>query len=221
MRRYLRGFVERADDSDTGLIKVVAATEGRKGDGIDLKMANADLARFKANPVIMYGHNYWGRESLPIGRAESVDIDGTRLLEEIRFDANDDFATTVERKLRGGFLNAVSIGFDAHDIDAHGVPARWELFETSVVPLPMDPDALKEDRSGSTLALARMLEQARAGKVLSSKNQTLVEDAIAALSALLESATTKDDEDDDERSARSAPKLAAARRRLTVSGHTL
>lgn len=143
-RTYLRGYVDRAASAEGGPIRFVAVTEGRKADGLDLRMDGADLARFETNPVIGYGHNFYGRESLPIGRSDRTWIDGARLMVDVVFDGQDEFAAAVERKIRDGFLNAVSAGFDVHDVDEAGVPARWELFEVSVVPLPLDPEALAE-----------------------------------------------------------------------------
>lgn len=146
-RVHLRGYVERdADMPDEGPIPFVLATEGRKADGLDLQMAGADLERFLANPLLGYGHNYWGRDSLPIGRVDDPRVDGKALRGALVFDQDDEFAVKVERKIRGGFLNAVSVGFDAYDINEDGVPDRWTLFEVSVVPLPMDPDAVAEGR---------------------------------------------------------------------------
>jgi hypothetical protein len=144
-RVHLRGYVERdADLPAEGPIPFVLATEGRKADGLDLQMAGADLERFLSNPLLGYGHNYWGRDSLPIGRVDEPRVDGKALRGALVFDQDDEFAVKVERKIRGGFLNAVSVGFDAYDIDDDGVPNRWTLFEVSVVPLPMDPDAVAE-----------------------------------------------------------------------------
>lgn len=225
---YTRALIVRDDDSADKPLRAVAANEGRKADGIDLKMDNADLARYQANPVLMYGHNYWGRDGLPIGHAEGVEIAGKQLLMELHFDPGDDFALTVERKLRNRSLNALSIGFEAHDIDDAGVPARWELFETSVVPLPMDAGALVDDATrqlarlldpataNDPASVARLLDAARAGKVLSKKNLQLVTDAHAALAALLAAAS---DEEDEDRStappADSRPRAARAAARLT------
>lgn len=209
---YARGYAVRADsDPPDGAIPFVLATAGRKGDGLDLQMSGVDLARFLANPVLLYGHNSWGREGLPIGRVEDPRVDGDRLLGSLRFDPDDDFATTVERKTRAGFLNAVSVGFDAHDIGRDGVPARWELFEVSVVPLPMDPLAV-QDSDGR--ALARALGGLRAGKVLSAANKTLVQDAIDALTALMDAAADPAPEDDDARGADAAYAHRLARLRL-------
>jgi hypothetical protein len=163
-RHYLRGYVLRADDSQDegsqdkgGPLQIVAVTEGRKRDGLNLELETGDLARFKANPIVGYGHMYWGRDGLPIGRAERTWIDDGRLMMDITFDSGDDFAQAVERKYRGGFMNAFSIGFDAWNIDDSGTPEGWELFEVSAVPLPMDPDAVVEAGRDQQLALARAL----------------------------------------------------------------
>lgn len=142
-RIYSLGTVERKAGRP---MTIVAANEGRQADGIDLRMENADLARYLANPVLGYGHSYWGRDELPIGRATSTTVEGAQLLIVPEFDKDDEFAQVVERKLRSGYLNAVSVGFDAHDVDDLGVPGRWELFEVSVVPLPMDAGALVASR---------------------------------------------------------------------------
>jgi len=146
---FLRGYVQRdADGRAPGEpgdpIWFVATTEGRKADGLDLQMDRLRLDRFEKNPVIGYGHSYWGRDSLPIGRGVDIEVDAPELRIAVQFDQDDPFATRVETKVRGGFLNASSVGFDAWDIDENGVPAAWELFELSVVPIPMDPDAVAD-----------------------------------------------------------------------------
>ena len=216
-RVYLRGYAVRATDDKTkdGPVPFVLATEGRKADGLDLRMDHLDLARYLANPVLGYGHSYWGRDGLPIGRVEDPRVDGERLLGGLVFDREDDFAVKVERKVRAGFLNAVSVGFDPYDIGNDGVPARWELFETSVVPLPMDADAVAETvGDAEDRALVRALGGLRAGKVLSKANKGLVQSAVDALSALLEAAT--EESGDDGRTLGPAAALALRRARLRL-----
>jgi hypothetical protein len=214
------GFALREDESQPGPgdpIPFVLATEGRKADGLDLAMANADLERFAANPVMMWAHEYWGRENgLPLGRVDDVRVDGDKLRGNLVFDQEDDFAVRVEGKYRNRFLNAVSVGFDARDIDDAGVPGAWELYEVSAVPLPMDPNAVADDGR----ALARMLgsfglaDLSRAGKVLSAKNQGLVENAYTALGALLEAARKDEADDTDGDDGRTATPALDARKRL-------
>lgn len=221
-RHYVRGYVQRAADDagDEGKpLTIVAATAGRKADGLNLTMDGAELGRFESNPVLGYGHNYWGRESLPIGRADRTWIDGDRMMMDLEFDQDDDFAVKVERKYRNRYMNAFSIGFDAWDIDDSGTPSGWELFEVSAVPLPMDPDAVVEAGRADQLALARALAAVpagtalsaellgaggRAGAVLSKANKKLVTDALAALQALLDAAGG-DQDDDDARARAGAP----------------
>jgi HK97 family phage prohead protease len=145
------GHVDRTSLQAGSPLRVVMASEGRQGDGIDLRMAGARLERFRGNPILGYGHSYWGRTNLPIGRVapDSVTVDGTQLSGDLQFDPSDEFAQVVERKLRDGYLNAVSIGFEVtkweNEADSYwrgGVATEWELAELSVVPVPMDAAAL-------------------------------------------------------------------------------
>ncbi|MFC8008906.1 HK97 family phage prohead protease [Streptomyces cinereoruber] len=220
-RHYARGYVQRADGDEAGKpLSIIAATEGRKGDGLNLTMAGARLERFESNPVVGYGHSYWGRDGLPIGRADKTWIDGDKLRMDVIFDQDDEFAVKVERKYRARMMNAFSIGFDVWNIGDDGVPEGWELFEVSAVPLPMDPAAIVES-GRSALDLARALDVrhtpdefaqavmsqlaeldavgARAGAVLSKKNKGLVTAARDALQELLDAAGVA--EEDEERTA--------------------
>ena len=145
------GFVDRSVLSDDSPLRVVMASEGRQADKIDLRMSGADLARFRGNPVLGYGHSYWGRTNLPIGRVkpETLLIADRQLSGDLEFDQEDPFAREVERKMRAGYINAVSIGFDVTQWESAedsywrgGVATKWELSELSVVPVPMDASAL-------------------------------------------------------------------------------
>ncbi|WP_327587048.1 HK97 family phage prohead protease [Nonomuraea sp. NBC_00507] len=183
---HLRGYTDLARATGEGPIPFVAANAGVKGDGLDLQMSGVDLTRYQANPVVMYDHEYWGRESLPIGRSENVRVDGEQLRAELTFDLEDDFARTVDRKIRGRFLNAVSIGFGAYNIDEAGVPERWELYEISVVPLPLDPDAIADPDRAGQFALARALGIAGGrGSAGGAVDEHTVRQAIDSLQALL------------------------------------
>ncbi|TQE35466.1 hypothetical protein [Streptomyces ipomoeae] len=237
-RHYMRGYVQRADNDDQGdeagkPLTIVAATEGRKGDGLNLTMKGAELGRFEANPVVGYGHSYWGRDGLPIGRSDKTWIDGDSLKMAIVFDQDDDFARKVERKYRNKIMNAFSIGFDVWNIADDGTPEGWELFEVSAVPLPMDPNAIVESGRSEDLALIvrsltrqpdslldipgalseadiaklRQLTDGRAGAVLSKKNKALVQNAVTALQELLDAAGGADDDMDDEARARHEQRL--------------
>lgn len=145
------GYVERSGLTDDSPLRVVMASEGRQADGIDLRMSGAQLERYRGNPVLGYGHSYHGRENLPIGRVkpDSLRVQGKHISGDLEFDPGDPFAREVERKLRAGYLNAVSIGFEVTewengqgDYYRGGVATGWTLTELSVVPVPMDASAL-------------------------------------------------------------------------------
>ncbi|MGQ0669336.1 MAG: HK97 family phage prohead protease [Actinomycetota bacterium] len=164
---YTRAYLDRTSLREDAPLTFIAANEGDPGDGLDLAMEGADLARFRANPVFMWAHNY---RQPPIGRAIDVRTEDTRLLADVEFDGNDPFAAQVEAKYRGGFLNAVSVGFDARQaVNAEGEPVsigffgpsepvrvtEWELMEISAVPVPMDPAALVDSGRAAMRVLAR------------------------------------------------------------------
>jgi len=164
------GFVDRSVLTDDSPLRVVMASEGRQADGIDLRMSGARLERYRGNPVLGYGHSYWGRTNLPIGRVlpESLAVDGKQIAGDLDFDQGDPFAVEIERKMRAGYLNAVSIGFDVQEWESEndnyyrgGVATGWELTELSVVPVPMDAAALVTSGRGLDLSSPELIAAVR------------------------------------------------------------
>lgn len=139
----MRAFVE-GDPSGDGPIRFVAGTEGMKIDGRDYRMSGMDLGRYEANPVVLWCHN---RVMPPIARG-AAGVEGDKLMIDITFDQGDSFATSVERKYRDGFLNAVSMtalptdGAGNYARVSRGVVEHSELVEVSAVPVPLDAEAL-------------------------------------------------------------------------------
>jgi hypothetical protein len=116
----------------------VAASEGRKIDGVDLVMSGAKLERFKRNPVVFVNHR---ADMLPLGRAVATWVDGAQLRMDVQLDMDDELARTVDGKLHRGFLNAMSIRFQVDRVVA-GRAVEWTLLESSIVGLPVDDLAL-------------------------------------------------------------------------------
>ena len=137
-------------------IKIRAATKNIIRDECILPQA-FQLDRYRKNPVIMWAHDY----SLPpIGKALWVKPDKDGLLKLVEF-AKTSFADDIFYLYADGFLNAWSIGWRSlewvesdseayedilqnYDIQGHPqrIITRADLYETSAVPLPADPDAL-------------------------------------------------------------------------------
>lgn len=167
MNQYMRAFVE-GTPADSGPIRFVAGTEGLKIDGRSFLMSGADLTRYEANPVVLWAHD---GEKPPIGRGVAAVEEG-RLIIDIEFDQDDDFARTVESKYRRGFMNAVSMlplpaGHRSGMRPRSGEIAEWELVEVSAVPIPVDPEAVKVSRSLLRHAGHELIDMAEHGRELS------------------------------------------------------
>lgn len=192
-RLYLHGFAQRAEGANGNEpgrpIRFIVATEGRKADGLNLRMKGANLDRFRSNPVVMPNHDY---SKMPIGRAENISIEDGQLLADTVFDVGSPEGAEADRLYREGFLNAVSVGFDVRDMDAAtGEVTEWEMIEFSAVSVPLDPSAVVE--SGRALAMARAFTGARDGRLLSEDDRETVEQAIEALSELLDDEPADDE----------------------------
>lgn len=143
---------------DARSIDVVASTDAIDSYGETVEQS-WDLARYAANPVVLYAHN--SRE-LPIGTARDVKVEGGVLVASIDFvsaEANPK-AEQVWRLVQEGALRAVSVGFrprtvrgEIRDGRSVTVLADNELHEISVVPIPANPEALARARARALSAV--------------------------------------------------------------------
>lgn len=150
MPHYLRGYCERAADGDAGTaIRFVASTEGIGRDGYIIDSGAWQIDAYRANPAVLWSHDYTGQRP-PIGRASDIWVEDGKLMADIVFDQQDEFARQIEGKYRRGVLNAVSVGWDTQEVapsDNPGVRGRItraELLDISAVSIPGDPNALME-----------------------------------------------------------------------------
>ena len=155
----LRGYTRANSDEPGTPISFVASTSGVKRDGYSIDLAQMSLDNFRLNPVFLWVHDYYGR-NLPIGRVTKIEYRKRDkvLLAQVVFDQDDEFALKVESKYRRGFLNAVSIGWIAHeyDEDTRTITVS-ELLELSGVPVPGDSDALMERQRLAVAAVAHQM----------------------------------------------------------------
>lgn len=145
-------------------IRFVASTAGVKRDGLDLRANGWKIDNFRKSPVFLWAHD---KTSLPIGRVDATV--GNKLLADVVFDQEDEFARKVESKYRRGFLSAVSVGWDFIDADGQRMDvyrlrpdevtkvAFYDLTELSGIPVPADPDALMESTRAGLRSLGREL----------------------------------------------------------------
>lgn len=131
-------------------IRAIAASGRADRTGDIIELDGIGLTNFQANPVILFGHDH---SSLPIGRATKVEHTNGKLMIDIQFATKDEygFADTVYQLIKGGYLNALSIGaqvleaewmIDEEDRVVGRHFKKLDLLEVSVVPVPADAKAL-------------------------------------------------------------------------------
>lgn len=163
---FMRAFCERGEGTaqEEGTpIRFTASTVGLARDGWIIEAEGWKLENYRKNPVVLWAHDYWGR-NLPIGKTINVAVEGEKLVADIQFDAADEFAKSIDRKYRTGFLNAVSVGWDTIEFKpgkegSAPTITGAELLDISAVPVPGDPDALIERQYRALRAILEGDEQ--------------------------------------------------------------
>ena len=126
-----------------------SATPDRYGDIIDQK--GWILENYKKNAVVLLNHD---SNQLPIGKG-NVYLRNDKLVIDVEFDKEDERAAEVERKVKAGFMNAVSVGFRPlesksrselpEDNKYYGQRGMYyskaELLEVSIVTIPANGEA--------------------------------------------------------------------------------
>lgn len=109
--------------------------------GFRIDLAGMDLTRFRANPVMLYGHE----SDQLIGRWENIRIEEGRLLADPVFDMEDELAKKTSGRVERGFLKGCSVGIIIHEMKEtrrEAVATHTELMEASICPIPADAGAI-------------------------------------------------------------------------------
>ena len=145
-------------EGDSRKATFIASSEDVDRYGDIIRSDGWQLDNFRTNPVLLFGHR--SRE-LPIGRVNNIYTnDAKQLIAEAEFASKEvnDFADSVYKMVKAGFLNGASVGFAPtkmpNDIKDPTTNA-WtgyefiaqELLELSVVSIPALPGALAIARS--------------------------------------------------------------------------
>lgn len=151
-RKGLRGgmvVTAKAEDS-APIIEFVASddTIDRYNETIDAK--GWDLTNYKRNPVFQNSHKY-GDIAFTLGKSILTEVRGNALVQRIEFAVDiNPMAKLAYDLYRGGFLNAVSVGFIPLEWQDGGGANKYdrkftkqELLELSAVSIPANPNALQ------------------------------------------------------------------------------
>lgn len=144
----------KAGDPAKREMQFTISTESVDRMGDTIKADGWELDAFRKNPVVLWAHD---NQSLPIGKATRVWIEDGKLKATAEFtpEGMAKFNDTIFEMLKGGFLNAVSVGFMPKDWkfteDANrrfGIDfLKQELMEFSVVSVPANPEALIDEKA--------------------------------------------------------------------------
>ena len=137
------GVLKAEGDAEDRQVRFVISTEGIDRDNDIIRVGGWVLDNFKRNPVVLWAHS---RDSLPIAKALTVGPEGGNLVALSEFSELG-MADDVLSLIRGGFINATSVGFRplewTFNEERGGIDfLKQELVEFSVVPVPANPEAL-------------------------------------------------------------------------------
>jgi HK97 family phage prohead protease len=121
--------------------------------GDTLNPAGWQLDEYLKNPVVLFAHK---ADQPPIGRASNIRVENGQLKGDVEFATKEEyeFADTIYRLVKGGWVNACSVGFQPLDHTFSKDPDRpygvdfhkQSLMEVSIVPVPALGSALVEER---------------------------------------------------------------------------
>ena len=132
-------------DAKPDVPEMVVSTADLDRDSDRLLPEGADLAAFRRNPALIWGHDY---RELPIGTVEWIDVEpGRGLRARWRWLEGDNHASRVRNAWNQGVVRAASVGFipkksAPNDFGGHDITA-WELLEVSLVAIPANPHAIR------------------------------------------------------------------------------
>jgi HK97 family phage prohead protease len=147
--KEIAGAVVRVADDASAPVTVILSTAAVDRMDDTIAVEGWQLDNYRKNPVVLFAHD---QRSLPIGKMANLRVEEGKLLGDVTF-AEHEFAKDVAALVRGGFLNAGSVGFrpiryvfnEERGGDGWCPPCDFieqELLEHSLVPVPANPEAL-------------------------------------------------------------------------------
>jgi phage head maturation protease len=142
----------RALDAEAGIFEALITTETPDRSQDVIVAGGGRFENYLRNPVVLWAHRYG---EPPIGRALGVSPVPRGVSARFQFapPGISERADEVHALWQAGFLNTVSIGIlplKQEPVDPQDgrwfAPQRyleWEMLEFSIVPIPMNPDAVR------------------------------------------------------------------------------
>lgn len=134
------------------------------GVGSRVMSAGIDVEQYKNNSVLLYMHQRFGKEDMPIGRVEDLRLEGDKWLGRPVFDENDPYAKRIADKWENGFLKMCSPVLEILETSTDPLlmlagqtrptVTRSKLVEISIADIGSNDDHLQLSYQGNVLKLA-------------------------------------------------------------------
>ena len=163
MQRQLMTVTHATELEGPGVHRMVlAAKQEPRGKDYEINLEGVSFENYMKNPVVLWAHAHGvnlfssGTPAGGIPVAKTLEIghdDEGRIVTDFQFNSNDPFASRIENAWKGGVIHAASIGFlptkvseleDAPQGSRSFRIDEADLVEWSFVPIPADPDAVRE-----------------------------------------------------------------------------
>ena len=127
--------------------------------GFKIKTEGIILKRFKANPVMLDGHNPTNLSV--IGKWTEIKAENGKLSAETEFDLDDENAKVIAGKVERDIIKGASMGisFNKEDFTYENgelILKRCELLEASIVAIPSNAEALRLMMNGEEITPTEM-----------------------------------------------------------------
>lgn len=139
-------------DAENGILEAVVTTSGVDRHNEVIVTEGIDTTNYiEKNPVVLYGHDYWG---FPIGKTIKLKQQKNKITARFQLAIEEyDFAKTIYNLVKGGYLNAVSIGGIVKEwSEDYRTILKMEMIEFSIVSIPANSDAMITARSFEEMA---------------------------------------------------------------------
>ena len=143
MENRFKQVTDAPEDLGDRRLRFICSTGDVDRDNDVIDQSGWSLSAYRSNSVLLWAHDH---SVLPIGKAVSIGVEGGKLVAVFEF-AKHQMAQEVFELYRGGFMRAVSAGFQPIEFvrnEARGGFdfVKQELLEVSAVPVPAQPRAL-------------------------------------------------------------------------------
>jgi HK97 family phage prohead protease len=141
----------KALDENSGILEAIVTTSDVDRYNENIITSGIDTTNYiEKNPVVLYGHDYY---SFPVGKTLKLTQMKNKIKAQFQLAIEEyDFAATLYKLIKGGYINAVSIGGRVLEwSEDYKSIIRMEMVEFSVVAIPANPEAMITARSFETM----------------------------------------------------------------------